>query len=115
MLSKESKLVTERAKTLYDEKYRATLEKSNHGAFVCIEPESGEYFLGATLDEAVNQAIDVYPDRLTHTLRIGHAAALHLGLVRQRVSYASRRQRGSTSVARNHAAGRARFSGQLQA
>ncbi len=83
MLSQESKRIAESAKTLYDEKYRATLEKNNHGAFVCIEPESGAYFLGATLDEAVNQAIDVYPDRLTHTLRIGHAAALHLGVMNQ--------------------------------
>jgi hypothetical protein len=36
-------------------------------------------FLGKTFDDAVNKAIDAYPDRLTHTLRIGHSAALHLG------------------------------------
>jgi hypothetical protein len=79
MLSQKSKHIAERAKALYDEKYRGALETTNHGEFVCIEPESGDYFLGATLDEAVNQAMDVYPDRLTHTLRIGHSAALHLG------------------------------------
>ena len=83
MLSNESKRVADKARTLYEEKYRASLEKSKHGAFVCIEPESGDYFLGETLDDAVNQAIDVYPDRLTHTLRIGHAAALHLGVMIQ--------------------------------
>ena len=83
MLSDEARRVADMAKSLYDEKYRSTLEKNNHGAFVCIEPESGEYFLGATFDEAVNRAIDVYPDRLTHTLRIGHAAALHLGALNQ--------------------------------
>ncbi len=52
-------------------------------AFVCIEPESGDYFLGKSFDDAVNQAIDAYPDRLTHTLRVGHAAALHLGVMIQ--------------------------------
>ncbi|MGM0487487.1 MAG: hypothetical protein ACQESR_12100 [Planctomycetota bacterium] len=51
--------------------------------FVCIEPESGDYFLGRTFDDAVNQAIDAHPDRLTHTLRVGHAAALHLGVMIQ--------------------------------
>jgi hypothetical protein len=25
------------------------------GAFVCIEPESGDYFLGRTFDDAVNR------------------------------------------------------------
>ena len=54
-----------------------------HGEFACIEPESGECFLGKTLDEAVNKALDAYPDRLTHTLRVGHAAALHLGVMFQ--------------------------------
>ncbi len=79
MLSDEAKLVAAKAKKLYDEKFRANLEISHHGAFVCIEPESGAYFVGNTFDDAVNQAIDAYPHRLTHTLRIGHKAALHLG------------------------------------
>jgi hypothetical protein len=44
---------------------------------------SGNFFVGVTFDEAVNAAIDAFPDRLTHTLRIGHAAALHLGVLAQ--------------------------------
>ena len=40
----ESQRVAERAKRLYDQKYRETLEGSHWGAFVCIEPESGEIF-----------------------------------------------------------------------
>jgi hypothetical protein len=80
MLTGESQRVADRAKRLYDEKYRQLLEESHMGAFVCIEPESGEYFLGRTFDDAVNKAIDAYPDRLTHTLRVGYAAALHLGV-----------------------------------
>ena len=80
-MSNEAKLVAAKAKKLYQEKFRANLENSHHGAFVCIEPESGSYFVGDTFDDAVNQAIDVYPNRLTHTLRIGHTAALHLGVM----------------------------------
>lgn len=83
MLSDKSKRVADKARALYQERYRAELEESNHGAFVCIEPESGEYFLGETFDDAVNKAIDAHPDRLTHTLRIGHVAALHLGVMIQ--------------------------------
>jgi len=83
MLSRESKRVADKARSLYDEKYRQSLEGSNHGEFVCIEPESGVCFLGATFDEAVNKSMDAYPDRLTHTLRIGHSAALHLGVIIQ--------------------------------
>ena len=83
MLSGESKRIADEAKALYDQKYRDALEEDHHGEFVCIEPKSGEYFLGTTFDEAVNKAIDTYPDRLTHTLRIGHAAALHLGVIVQ--------------------------------
>lgn len=83
MLTEESQRVADRAKRLYEEKYRQSLEESHHGFFVCIEPESGDYFLGGTFDEAVNRAIDAYPNRLTHTLRVGHAAALHLGVMIQ--------------------------------
>lgn len=50
---------------------------------MCIEPESGAHFVGKTFDDAVNQAIDAYPDRLTHTLRVGHSTALHLGVMIQ--------------------------------
>lgn len=79
MLTVESQRVAEQARRLYEAKYRPVLEQSHWGAYVCIEPESGEYFLGKTLDDAVNQALDAHPQRLTHTLRVGHAAALHLG------------------------------------
>ena len=83
MLSEKLKRVALKAKQLYEEKYRSVLEENNRGAFVCIEPESGELFLGGTFDDAVNKAIDAYPDRMTHTLRVGHEAALHLGVMIQ--------------------------------
>lgn len=82
MLSQESQRVVVKAKMLYQQKHRENLEKASHGEFVCIEPESGEFFLGRTLDDAVNKATDVFPDRLTYTLRVGHVAALHLGAIR---------------------------------
>lgn len=83
MLSDESKQIAIRSRKLYDEQLREKLEARNHGEFVCIEPHSGEYFVGDTFDDAVNKAIDAHPDRLTHTLRVGHSAALHLGVMFQ--------------------------------
>ena len=47
--------------------------------FVAIEPESGEYFLGDTFDEAVKSARAKHPSRLSHIIRIGHRAAFHIG------------------------------------
>jgi len=81
MLSGKAKLVAEKAKRIYEEQLRERLESSDHGRFVCIEPGSGDFFLGDTFDEAVNQAIDAHPNRLTHTLRVGHATALHMGVL----------------------------------
>lgn len=57
------------------------LERSDSGRFVSIEPESADYFLGDTFDQAVSRALEKYPDRLTHTIRIGHRAALHMGAI----------------------------------
>ncbi len=77
MLSDQSKQIALESKIIYDERLRDNLESSSHGKFVCIEPMSGDYFVGETFDEAVNQAIDAHPDKRTHTLRVGHSAALH--------------------------------------
>ena len=79
MLSNKAKLIAEKSKQIYEQQLRQRLESSDHGRFVCIEPESGEFFVGDTFDDAVNQAIDAHPNSLTHTLRIGHTAAFHMG------------------------------------
>ncbi|MEO8496188.1 MAG: hypothetical protein ABI614_14050 [Planctomycetota bacterium] len=82
-MSDQAKAVAENAKAIYGGKLCAELERDHFGEYVCIEPESGEYFLGKTFDDAVNEAIDAHPGRLTYTLRVGHGAALHLGVLVQ--------------------------------
>jgi hypothetical protein len=81
MISEESRTVAANARRLYESQLREELEQKHPGKYACIEPVSGKYFLGDTFDQAVNAAIDVFPERLTHTLRIGHPAALHLGVL----------------------------------
>lgn len=79
MVSADTKSIIERAKQIYAERLRAVLEPHHLNRFVAIEPESGEHFLADTLDEAVKLARAKHPSRLTHTIRIGHRAAFHLG------------------------------------
>ena len=69
-----------RAEDVYETKLRSVLEPEHFHEFVAIEPESGDYFLGKTLSEATRAARVAYPQRLTHAMRIGHRAALHLGM-----------------------------------
>jgi hypothetical protein len=78
MVSAETQSVIERARRIYAEQLRAVLEPQHRNRFVAIEPESGEYFLGDTFDEAVKSARTKYPSRLSHTVRIGHRAAFHI-------------------------------------
>ncbi len=79
MVSADTKSVIERAKRLYAEQLQPLLEPQHLNRFVAIEPESGDYFLGDTFDEAVKAATAKHPDRLSHTIRIGHRAAFHMG------------------------------------
>lgn len=68
-----------RAETIYEQRLAGLLEPEHRNEFVAIEPESGSYFLGRTLTEAMRAARDEYPDRLSHAMRVGHKTALHLG------------------------------------
>jgi hypothetical protein len=79
MISEETKNVISRAKALYETSLRSELEAEHMDRFVAIEPESGDFFLGDTFDDAVKSARTKYPSRLSHTIRIGHRAAFHLG------------------------------------
>lgn len=81
MISKESRVVVEKAKEIYESQLQGDLEKSSFGKYVAIEPLSGDHFVGDTFDEAVNAAIDKHPTRLTHTIRVGYPAAFHLGVL----------------------------------
>jgi hypothetical protein len=82
MVSAETRSVVARAKEIYAGQLQVELESRCRDRFVAIEPESGEYFLGDTFDEAVKSARTKYPTRLSHTIRIGHSAAFHIGAMR---------------------------------
>lgn len=81
MASKETEDVVRRATQFYEEILRERLERTNMDDFVAIEPDSGEYFFGKTLSEAIQASRAAYPDRLACAMRVGHSAALHLGVL----------------------------------
>ena len=81
MVSAETKSVIKRAKDIYAQRLKGALESSHMDQFVAIEPESGDYFLANTFDEAVKLARAKYPTRLSHTIRVGHRAAFHVGVM----------------------------------
>jgi DNA-binding transcriptional MocR family regulator len=79
MVSEHTRSVAARARRVYDERLRATLEALHSGRYVAVEPESGDYFLADTLDSAADAAQAAHPARQSHVLRVGHAATLHIG------------------------------------
>jgi len=72
--------VADKARKIYDERLKAELEPLHGDEFVAIEPESGDFFLGKTLSEAIGASRAKHPERLAHALRVGHPAAVHFGL-----------------------------------
>lgn len=81
MASEQSLDVARRATEIYDTRLRDTLEAEHRNAFVAVEPDSGDHFLGDTLSEAILAAREVHPDKISFALRIGHPSAVHLGVM----------------------------------
>lgn len=81
MVSKKTEDVVRRATQLYEEKLRDQLEKTNMNDFVAIEPDSGEHFFGKTLSEAIQASRAAHPDRLAFAVRVGHSAAVQIGVL----------------------------------
>lgn len=46
--------------------------KDEKGMIAVIVPETGEYFLGKTLTEALREAKEKYPGKIFYSIRIGY-------------------------------------------
>jgi len=77
--AKQSTELASRAIAIYQHNLRSRLESNHLGDFVAIEPESGDFFLGKTLSEAIQAARKAHPTRLPFALRVGHASTVELG------------------------------------
>jgi hypothetical protein len=75
----KKKSVADAARPIF-ESLKSQLEADHLNRFVAIEPCSGKHFIGNTISEAICEARRHYTNRLVHTFRIGHAAAVHFGM-----------------------------------
>lgn len=66
--------LSEEGERIYYNKLKPILEPEYRGKIIAIEIESGDYFIGDSVMEALAQARKVYPDRLFHFMRIGFRA-----------------------------------------
>lgn len=57
------------------EKLKSDLEPAHEGEIVAIHPESGDHFLGKTLNEADEKAFARYPDEWLYFVRLGSPEA----------------------------------------
>jgi len=55
------------------------LEKQHFGRFIVIEADSGDYFIGDTVIEAISKAEVQYPNRHFFLKRIGFRAVYFIG------------------------------------
>ena len=57
------------------ESLKGELEPAHEGEIVAIHPDSGDHFLGKTLNEADGHAFAKYPDEWLYFVRIGSQEA----------------------------------------
>lgn len=70
--------VDRRGHGLYERVLRRQLEPDHRDEFLAIDVDSGDYFLGATIDEALGAAREQRPHGKFYIARVGHDAALRL-------------------------------------
>lgn len=79
IMSDSQETVANAARPIFDE-LKASLLPAYEHQFVSIEPVSREFFIGATISDAIEGARQKHPNRLVHTFRLGHTAAVHFGM-----------------------------------
>lgn len=77
----DSEDLARRAELIYAGKLRTDLERDHRHEFVAIEPDSGDFYLGKTLTEAMGKSREAHPGCLALILRVGHVATIHMGLM----------------------------------
>lgn len=81
MVSEHSRELAQKAREIYEQRLRSKLEATNRDDFVAIEPQSGSFFLGKTLSQAIQAARAAHPDHLPLALRVGHETTVELGVL----------------------------------
>lgn len=70
----DTNAIAEKGQRIYEEKLKGKLEPEHKGKIVALEVETGDYFLGDSVIEAVNRAKEKYPDKIFFIARVGYKA-----------------------------------------
>ncbi len=68
--------LAEKGRKIYYENLKDRLELEHKGEIVAINPETGDYFLGKTLLEAVKKGREKYPNAIFYSMKIGYPAVV---------------------------------------
>lgn len=67
--------IVKKGEAIYSERLKTKLEKKYFGKMVAIDPETGDYFIGDTILEAVEKGRKTHPGTVFHSIRVGFPAA----------------------------------------
>ena len=71
--------ITARGEAIYRQKIRRLVEPQEHGKFVVIDIETGDYEIDTEDIAATLRLLETHPDAVTHAVRVGYRAAYSLG------------------------------------
>ena len=69
----ESQLA-KKGREYYDQHLKDSLGEQYRGRIIAIDIDSGDYFFGETVSEAVSEGRQKYPGKVFYAVRIGHKA-----------------------------------------
>lgn len=69
--------LSEEGKRIYEE-LKETLGPEHKGEYLAIEVESGDYFIGKTIEDVDQKVRKKYPDKVLHLVRIGYPGVFNL-------------------------------------
>jgi len=72
------KAIAERGEQIYRLKYQADFEANHHGKFVAVNVNTQAATLGATPDEALENAHSADPKGMFHLIRVGFPSAFQI-------------------------------------
>ncbi len=73
VITLDKNLFANKADTIY-QKIKNKLEQEYRGKIVAIDVDSGNYFIGSTVEEAGEKAKAKYPDKVFYFKRVGYPA-----------------------------------------
>ncbi len=66
--------LAKRGREYYEQHLKDRLEKEYRGKIIAIDVDSGDYFFGETVSEAVSEGRQKYPGKVFYAVRIGYKA-----------------------------------------